>query len=656
MLGGSDAADQTSPNCAGQCPAGYSCASEATTTPVQCPPGTYCPKGSTTAYPCPEGTSSATAGLGEISGCKTCAAGYLCALGTATPVLCPLGEYCPPGSARGLPCAAVLEGGTTALPGATSNATCDCKPGLFKQDGACLDGQATFAAAGVVDGIDFTQPGITLETLPLKPRYWRVSNVSLAVGKCYTEGVCTGATPGGGSSTAARRLQSAAPPSAARLQSEDTFGAALCRAGHEGPYCDVCSPHWYKAQDKLCYDCAAADGNVAANVTIAVGECHGASARSLSSHERSRGPPSHAPNSLARTPRVTHAPPHPRTLPAMPPPSPPGLFLGVFVVLVLFLCHGRKAAIAELLAGDVSEEGIESAIEGEAGGKASAISIRFLKARVRAKIYMSLIQVLSSIGTVFEIAFPPVFSGLMKWVGVLQLDIFSALPLDCVMTSSFHATLLLRTLVPLGVMLGLAAWGGWCLRAGNTSTPKGASRVWLGNVLFNLVFLILFFIYPSTSTKIFATFQCKDIGDGTRYLRADLAIDCDSPAHVGMLAYAIVMVLVYPLGAPALYAYLLFKLYGDQLWRLRDIENVRTSLALGAASEDQLSRWDTATGKAGGGGSDHSQGAQPRIEKLEAEEKALKAKLPGYMQTLSGSGYSLRVVRTQGLQPCQANP
>ena len=50
----------------------------------------------------------------------------------------------------------------------------------------------------------------------------------------------------------------------------------------------------------------------------------------------------------------------------------------------------------------------------------------------------------------------------------------------------------------------------------------------------------------------------KDIADGTRFLRSDLSINCASPAHVGMTAYAVVMLFVYPFGAPALYAYLLF--------------------------------------------------------------------------------------------------
>ena len=44
-----------------------------------------------------------------------------------------------------------------------------------------------------------------------------------------------------------------------------------------------------------------------------------------------------------------------------------------------------------------------------------------LLSQVRAKIFLSLIQVLSQIGHIFGIAFPPIFAGVLKWAGVLQL-------------------------------------------------------------------------------------------------------------------------------------------------------------------------------------------------------------------------------------------
>ena len=98
---------------------------------------------------------------------------------------------------------ASCPGGTTQAPGAKTAADCGCKPGLFLQgDGTCADGQTTFRDAGVpVDAIDFTQPGVTIETLPLKVSYWRVNNATLNVGRCYSEGACLGARPGGASSS-----------------------------------------------------------------------------------------------------------------------------------------------------------------------------------------------------------------------------------------------------------------------------------------------------------------------------------------------------------------------------------------------------------------------------------------------------------------------
>ena len=73
----------------------------------------------------------------------------------------------------------------------------------------------------------------------------------------------------------------------------------------------------------------------------------------------------------------------------------------------------------------------------------------------------------------------------------------------------------------------------------------------------SLLFLVLFLIYPSTSAAIFATFQCEELSDGTRWLRADLSINCDSTVHAGFSIYAALMILVYPIGTPALYYVLL---------------------------------------------------------------------------------------------------
>jgi hypothetical protein len=90
-----------------------------------CPPGHYCPSGSSSPLPCLAGTNSTSFGLGRCCDCPACTAGFYCpdsgtALaiykcnmgfycpnGTVTPSLrCPSGSFCSIGSSAPSPCAA----------------------------------------------------------------------------------------------------------------------------------------------------------------------------------------------------------------------------------------------------------------------------------------------------------------------------------------------------------------------------------------------------------------------------------------------------------------------------------------------------------------------------------------------------------------------
>ena len=157
-----------------------------------------------------------------------------------------------------------------------------------------------------------------------------------------------------------------------------------------------------------------------------------------------------------------------------------------------------------------------------------------------------------------------------------------------------------------------------------------------------LLFVLLFLIYPSVCSAIFSTFQCKTLGDGTRKLRVDLLIDCDSAAHQGMTGYAILMVLVYALGAPLLYAYLLFGRFGKTLRRLRDIEAQRVSLDRHAKDTDRYNRFDKDKGELEALTSTTSDSVQEELLALKTEEDSLRAELPAYIRSLSGNGYGTR--------------
>ena len=164
---------------------------------------------------------------------------------------------------------------------------------------------------------------------------------------------------------------------------------------------------------------------------------------------------------------------------------------------------------------------------------------------VKLRILISMIQVLSQLGVVYSIPFPDLYSNLLRWVGLLELNFVDMLPLGCVLSLSFHTTLMMRTL--LLPVLSVIALLLHCAKAPTKVLEVSRS----------LLFLVLFLIYPGTSAAIFATFQCEELSDGTRWLRADLSIDCDSTVHTGFSIYAALMILVYPIGTPALYYILL---------------------------------------------------------------------------------------------------
>ena len=164
---------------------------------------------------------------------------------------------------------------------------------------------------------------------------------------------------------------------------------------------------------------------------------------------------------------------------------------------------------------------------------------------VKLRILISMVQVLSQLSVVYSIPFPDLYTNLLRWVGLLELNFVDMLPLGCVLTLSFHKTLMMRTLLlpALSVIALLLHY------------VKAHTKVL--EISRSLLFLVLFLIYPGTSAAIFATFQCEELSDGTRWLRADLSIDCASTVHIGFSMYAALMILVYPIGTPAFYYVLL---------------------------------------------------------------------------------------------------
>ena len=110
---------------------------------------------------------------------------------------------------------------------------------------------------------------------------------------------------------------------------------------------------------------------------------------------------------------------------------------------------------------------------------------------------------------------------------------------------------------------------------------------WIERQCSTIAFVILFVTYPNCSSTIFAYLSCKVFDqpgeDGASYLAADLSLECSSVSYMGLLPYAYMMVLLYPIGVPLYYSALLYR-SRFELHELRTLEmlvkNERDSIEL----------------------------------------------------------------------------
>jgi hypothetical protein len=75
--------------------------------------------------------------------------------------------------------------------------------------------------------------------------------------------------------------------------------------------------------------------------------------------------------------------------------------------------------------------------------------------------------------------------------------------------------------------------------------------------LVEYILLFSYFAYPFGCKLIFGVFNCITV-DSVRYLRADLRINCDLPAHNQATAFGVFMIAAFPVGLPAIHGGMLY--------------------------------------------------------------------------------------------------
>ena len=454
---------------------------------------------------------------------------------------CAFGKYKDePGNIRCTDCP--FEEVTTASMGSTALEQCVCKAGSYMAPDLNSSAGSTCslcenteqidksrAARGDARGYECRKPGATLGQLPVAAGFWRQSNQSRFVRPCFTAAACVG----GSNST------------------------QYCAVGHTGPYCANCDVGFNGGADGvLCAECSESPGG---DIAVAI-----------------------------------------------------GLFFAGIAVFGLVLFYGRKGqrtmmerftkrAIASL-----HENGeawhLKAAIRAEAERMFREDHPRLdasyrwwaqhaVSMQVKLRILISLYQVLSGIGIVFSIKYPPIYYDLLRFNPLnFDIDLPNLLPLGCVMTMSFFERLAMRTSFPFAVYI-IFGFIASRLRAQvnaadkpkkskglmssrklsrsmtrtfkeTTSSGNKQQLDFIAELCDNISFFTMFLVYPTCSQAIFSYLVCDELDgageDGQRYLRVDFSIDCNSTEYYLFLPYVLVCVAIYPIGVPLLYTKILF--------------------------------------------------------------------------------------------------
>ncbi|KAG5182785.1 hypothetical protein JKP88DRAFT_318258 [Tribonema minus] len=180
------------------------------------------------------------------------------------------------------------------------------------------------------------------------------------------------------------------------------------------------------------------------------------------------------------------------------------------------------------------------------------------------RIPIIVIQLIGGFISITGLELAPSFETFIRTLSVLPILSFGW---GCVWDASFYQRLLVMTLFPLVLvaLLGIS----WLrvlarVRKMRCSVDDAAAQAVRQHALHKhwTAFLALtFLVYGTVSSIIFQTFACDHVQElHTAYLRVDYSIECyNNTEYWWYFGYAMAMMLVYPIGIPALYAVLVYR-------------------------------------------------------------------------------------------------
>lgn len=167
-------------------------------------------------------------------------------------------------------------------------------------------------------------------------------------------------------------------------------------------------------------------------------------------------------------------------------------------------------------------------------------------------VIVSLCQFTEIAGAVY----PNQYENFLSGISLINFDISFVMSSSCWIRINFYQRLVLVTVVPLAIVITCACTFLVAMRR-NRHSATALSTV--RNKHLSVVLFVAFLVYSSVSFTTFQTFVCDPMDDGNSYLRSDYSLVCNSERHEAYLLYAGIMVIVYPVGIPAVFAFWLVR-------------------------------------------------------------------------------------------------
>ncbi|CAM9835026.1 unnamed protein product [Pylaiella littoralis] len=381
--------------------------------------------------------------------------------------------------------------------------------------------------------------GVTLETLNINRGYWRATSESDKILACYNSDACNGGQTGA-----------------------DTY----CSPGYEGPYCAVCGTDYSPSLSHTCTRCTISrrQGLMAAAIISALVAVFATvkTFQYMLSTELEQ-------ENMGCSTRVVRAVPR----------QSMKIIVVVWQILTQVFTLAENVHYARmhqnpcsLFAYRMKKLARNYEQTDEHISRRSKTCHRGLSQYFSAQTWTlsdSFVQFYGCVlfSLIFEqfadaanVTYPGVYQDLLSVIDVVNFDFGSALAAGCLWSDiDFHDRLLISTMAPWVIFGLLAMTYRIALRRDGAVVGHTAVANKIRHRHQTAVLLVTFLVYSSVSSMVFQTFACETLDDKVKYLRADYRIHCTDTKHKAFQVYAGIMIIVYPVGIPLLYAVLLFQ-------------------------------------------------------------------------------------------------